>query len=377
MLFGAGMLLFISRLEDKTGGLMPAEYYFRRQLWLLLFGLFNAYILLWFWDILYHYAIFGMMLFAFRRLKPKQLLVAAGICLLLQTARENVDFYRDKQMISRGEAIAKLDTTTTKLTPLQKERLDEYQGFVGRVKPEARKKRIEKNIRDVQGSYASLYRNHSNASLEGETAGVFYFLFFDVLVFMFIGMAFYKSGVLTGTAKTSIYWWLFGIGLGLGLVLSWFRVHDTLDNGFNRLAYTKNVAFEYYEISRTLRGLGIFGGIMLLYKWGAFRWFFSLMRPVGQMAFTNYLAQSFICGLIFYGVGFGLFGKLQIYEIYYVVAAVWVVEIIWSHIWLRYFRFGPMEWLWRSATYWKWQKLRKSDPAKAVSTQSYPEHTPV
>ena len=97
MLFGAGMLLFVSRLEDRTTGLMPAEYFIRRQLWLLVFGLFNAYVLLWFWDILFHYAIFGIMLFAFRRLKPKHLLIAAAACLVLQTARENVDLYRDKK----------------------------------------------------------------------------------------------------------------------------------------------------------------------------------------------------------------------------------------------------------------------------------------
>src|SRR5688572_10212825 len=77
MLFGAGMLLFISRLEDRSSGMQSAEYYFKRQLWLLLFGLFNAYVLLWFWDILFHYAVFGMFLFAFRRLQPRHLLIAA------------------------------------------------------------------------------------------------------------------------------------------------------------------------------------------------------------------------------------------------------------------------------------------------------------
>ena len=108
---------------------------------------------------------------------------------------------------------------------------------------------------------------------------------------------------------------------------------------------------------------------MLLNKWGAFKWFFALMRPVGQMAFTNYLAQSLVCGLIFYGVGFGLFGKLELHQVYYVVAAVWVIEIIWSHLWMRYFRFGPMEWLWRSLTYWKRQPIKKQDPQKLIQVK--------
>ena len=99
---------------------------------------------------------------------------------------------------------------------------------------------------------------------------------------------------------------------------------------------------------------------MLLYKSGWFGWLFKLMRPVGQMAFTNYLAQSLICGVYFYGYGFGQIGYLQRYEIYYMVGTIWLVEIGWSHLWLRHFRFGPLEWLWRSLTYWKLQPIKKS-----------------
>ena len=89
------------------------------------------------------------------------------------------------------------------------------------------------------------------------------------------------------------------------------------------------------------------------------------MRPVGQMAFTNYLMQSLMCGLFFYGIGFGYFGNLQRYELYYVVLAVWIIEIAWSHIWLKFFRFGPLEWLWRSLTYWKRQPFRKTEQASS------------
>jgi uncharacterized protein len=359
MLFGAGVLLFVSRLEDRTPGLMPAEYFLRRQLWLLVFGLFNAYVLLWFWDILFHYAIFGIMLFAFRRMKPRNLLIAAFACLLLQTARENLDLYRDKKTISRGIAISKIDTTKTPLTPFQKDRLGEYEELKASNTMESKKNRMERNLRDVQGPYETLYNNHSAASMRGETEGVFHFLFFDVILFMFIGMAFYKSGVLLGQSKASLYWLLFAGGLGIGLLLSYFRLQPQLRYKFDYFIEAQNISFQFYEISRTFRALGIFGGIMLLYKSGVFKWLFALMRPVGQMAFTNYLAQSLMCGLFFYGVGFGFFGKLQIYQTYYVVAAVWVIQIIWSHIWLHYFRFGPMEWLWRSLTYWKWQPIRK------------------
>lgn len=358
MLFGAGIILFLSRQEKREEGLRPADYFFRRQLWLLVFGLFNAFVLLWFWDILFAYACCGMILFTFRKLSPKALLFAAFICLLLMTLRENADFYREKAMIHKGELVAQIDTTKTKLTDEQQEELGAMTAFKEKNSPEGKKKEMESSLRKVRGDYATFYAYQSERSFFIETI-FFYVGIWDLLLFMFVGMAFYKNGVLTGNASTKVYWLLFIIGLGAGLVLSWFRLQPLIDHQFNKFEYIKNVKFEFYEISRTFRAIGIFGLIMLLYKSGWFKWLFSLMRPVGQMAFTNYLMQSLLVGLFFYGIGFGMFGKLQRYEIYYVVAATWLLQIIWSHIWLRYFRFGPLEWAWRSLTYWKKQPWRK------------------
>src|SRR6185503_9284854 len=63
ILFGAGIILFLNRQEKRRAGLWPADYFFRRQLWLLVFGLLHAYVLLWFWEILFPYACCGMILF--------------------------------------------------------------------------------------------------------------------------------------------------------------------------------------------------------------------------------------------------------------------------------------------------------------------------
>ena len=142
---------------------------------------------------------------------------------------------------------------------------------------------------------------------------------------------------------------------------------------FNEYEIIKNENFQFYEISRFFRSIGFFGLVMTLYKSGLFKWLFNLMRPVGQMAFTNYLLQSLIGGIIFYGVGFGQFGQMQRYQLYIVVGLVWVFEIILSHIWLRYFRFGPFEWLWRSLTYWKKQPLLKEE---SVTTAGIPSMAP-
>ena len=360
MLFGAGIILFITRLEKRVQGLMPAEYFIRRQLWLLFFGLVNAFVLLWPGDILFQYAICGIIVFVFRRTPVKGLLIAAGVCLLLMTVRENYDLYKQKGVVSKGEAIAKMDTTKIKLTEQQKEDLGAMTGMKERSDTAGLRKEMRKNLRQLRGTYAEVYNNISNDSTNAEFYYTYYGLW-DVLLFMFIGMAFFKNGILTGQASVKVYWALFIVGLGGGLLISWLRLQPMFQYKFNFFEMTKHKLFDYYELSRTLRSLGIFGLIMLLYKSGLFKWLFWLMRPVGQMAFTNYLMQSLMCSLFFLGIGFGMIGKLQRYEVYYVVGVVWVIEIIWSHVWLHYFRFGPLEWLWRSLTYWKKQPLKRKE----------------
>lgn len=359
MLFGAGIILFMDRMEKKLHGIMPAIYYFRRQMWLLVFGLFDAFVLLWFWDILFAYAICGMLLFVFYKKSVKALLLFAFVCLALMTLRNNITLYRDKATIEKGEAVAAIDTTTTKLTDVQKKVLSDMQAMKKESSNEAQHEVAEKEMQAIDGSYSTLYKVQGDKSIHVELYYT-YFLIWDMLLFMFIGMAFYKAGIITGNASTKIYWWLTIAGLGIGLLLSYYQQQDTVDTHFSHYEYSRQAIFNDYQLARMLRSLGFFGLIMLLYKSGMFKWFFNLFKPVGQMAFTNYLMQSF-CGLIFfYGIGFGYFGKLERYELYIYTAVIWLFEILWSHVWLRYFRMGPLEWLWRSLTYWQIQPIKKN-----------------
>jgi uncharacterized protein len=77
------------------------------------------------------------------------------------------------------------------------------------------------------------------------------------------------------------------------------------------------------------------------------------------MAFTNYMLQTIICTTIFYGHGFGLFGHVERVGQIGIVFAVWALQLAISPIWLRHFRFGPLEWLWRSLTYLTFQPMRR------------------
>ena len=108
---------------------------------------------------------------------------------------------------------------------------------------------------------------------------------------------------------------------------------------------------------------------MLMCKTGVLRWLTERLGAVGQMAFSNYVMQSIVGALVFTGYGFKLYGQLERYQLYYVVAAIWAMQMIVSPVWLKHYRFGPLEWAWRSLTYWKRQPMRMGEeavPASAV-----------
>jgi uncharacterized protein len=112
------------------------------------------------------------------------------------------------------------------------------------------------------------------------------------------------------------------------------------------------------DLGRFSVAAGHIAVIMMLCKAGALRWVTRPLSKVGRMALSNYLLTSILCTLFFYGYGFGMFAKLQRVELLYVLAAVWVINLAFSSVWLRFFRFGPAEWLWRSLTYYKKQPMR-------------------
>ncbi len=121
--------------------------------------------------------------------------------------------------------------------------------------------------------------------------------------------------------------------------------------------------FGPYYITREAGSLAIAAVVMLIVKSGRFRMPQRLLAAVGRTALSNYLLTSVLCQTIFIWGPWKLFGKLEYYQLMYVVAGVWVVNLILSTMWLRSFAYGPVEWLWRSLTYAKLQPFRlKAQP---------------
>ncbi|WP_240356293.1 DUF418 domain-containing protein [Myxococcus eversor] len=130
-------------------------------------------------------------------------------------------------------------------------------------------------------------------------------------------------------------------------------------------------------VTAPLRNLGELGfaavyvsGITLLFQRATWQRFLGLLAPVGRMALTNYLSQSVISALFFYGYGLGFITKLGPAACVAYCLTVFSVQVVWSHLWLSRFRFGPAEWVWRSLTYGKAQPMRRDDASSQRTTAS-------
>ena len=349
ILFGAGTVLLLTRLAKEKPGLEPADIFYRRMLWLLVFGLINAFIFLWPGDILYPYALCGLLLFPFRNWSPRRLLWAVFFLLVLSTYRENSDLYSTKNIIQKGQAIAAMDTTKVKLTDEQKEDLGKYTVFKEKNDTAGIAKAAKQEVKKTKDkSYLSIFRYYKDINMMIQSV-FFYNSWWDILMFFFLGMALYKSGYLLGRKSNYLYVAVALAGISVGLLLNYFYLRTEYRLKFDNYKFVQQWKFACYDIRRICQTLGYLSLLILLYKITPVRKLLDIFAPVGQMAFTNYLSQSIITSVIFYG--FGLFATLQRYEVYYVVAGIWLFQLVFSHIWLKYFRFGPFEWVWRSLTY--------------------------
>jgi len=364
MLFGAGSILIISRLAKSSEGLTPADIFYRRMIWLLIFGLINAHVLLWPGDILYTYAICGLFIFPLRNLSPKILTGLAVFFIVVVMFKGWLQTNDQFEMREKGlAALAIKEAKKDSLTEDQNADLGKWQGYLEKQKIENIRKEAEKEIKKMtQPSYSKVWDHISFWNVKIETHFFYEILFFDAMIFILLGMAFFKWGILTGEKSIGLYLLFILFGYGLGIGWGYFVGHTWRDANYNFFNFSE-IQSPYwmllYQPHRLLIALGHIGIIMTLWKSNLFNWLLSPFANVGQMAFTNYLGQTIICTLIFYGYGLSYYGKFEQYELWYFVGGVWLFQIIFSVVWMRLFSMGPLEWIWRSLTYWKVQSIKK------------------
>ncbi len=356
MLFGAGVMLMTRRAEER-GGLRARGIYYRRTLWLVVFGLLHDYFI-WIGDILYLYGVVGLALFPFRKLRPSTLLATGALLLMIVSGYTTLSHYSQIRTRDRALAVDRLVAAGGQPTEEQRAAQKEWEEESKEIRPNPAE--LEKEIKPHRGGYWELFKWRVKEVLVIQAfllLPIVSFLIVDVPGMMLIGMAMLKLGILTAERNRKFYLLMILIGYGIGgtinAITGYYFARSGFDLGKESLAW---VLADFP--SMLLVALGHIGLVMLIVKSGGLKRLTSRLAAVGQMALTCYLATSLICTTIFEGYGFGLFAKLQRYQLLYVVFSVWLFLLIASPIWLRHFRFGPMEWVWRSLTYWRKQPLK-------------------
>lgn len=352
MLFGAGLVLFADRASTRRK--RPFWLFFRRIAVLALFGAIHGYFF-WTGDILFLYACVGLWCYPFRKMAPGRLVTLAlaqfgvqlAMVLGMAALASAVDF---RSMETVGKIVKDSDAG------LLGRSLDSPDGF--RPDPSKGAEEATKNIRRLRSSdYLEQFRERAK-----ETAG---FQGFSVLAgflfsgwLMLLGMALMKVGFFQGQKPDRVYWRVMTVGYALGLpmtIVSTVLAHRWDEDISARLFGPAILML----VATPMLSLAHASAVILMMKGGILSGLTTRLAAVGRMALTNYLLETLICTTLFYGYGVGLYGRVPMWGLMAITFAIWCLLMVLSPWWLARFKFGPMEWLWRTLTYWKLQPMRR------------------
>lgn len=353
LLFGAGIVLMAERVEQRSAAF--GSFFLRRQFWLLVIGAAHAY-LIWVGDILFHYAVIGMIAFLFRRLAPRKLILIA--CLMLPIA-PLLSFGSAIYMADLGERVASIEQslgTGGTATEEQQSALDEWAEIEPFIAPGQAE--VDEDLAAYLGGYRDVlaFRAPMVAVLQVDVT--LFFFIWRVGGLMLLGMALMKLGILTGRRDGAFYRRLMLVGYATGLPLAALSAYLLGSHQWNGL-YAFGVGGLPNYLGSILMALGHIGAVMLLINNGTCPALLARFTAVGRMALSNYLLHSLVLTTLFYGYGFSLYGSIPRAAQMLFVAAVIGLQLMLSPVWLKHFRFGPAEWLWRSLSYWRLQPMRR------------------
>ena len=353
MVFGAGVVLLPGRAEERGAGGGAADIFLRRNLWLMLFGIFHAY-LLWYGEILYPYGLCALALYPFRKLPARTLVLIGAVMVLGIAAANGLNGYLAMDTLKRGAEAEQLARAGTKLTAEQEEAKKKREEMLKEDHPSPEE--VEKANKQWRGSLWEVLKIRGKIVWRWHNLAYYHVLYFDLFSMMFLGMGFYKLGIFSAARPAKFYALLALGGYAFGVPVNSFTAWTIVKSGFD--LPTRLFCSTVYDVGRLSIALAHLAVLMLLCQKG---WFGFLLRPltaIGQTALSNYILHSLVCATLFTGVGFGLFGRLQRYELYFVVLTIWAVQMMISPMWLKRYRFGPLEWCWRSLTYWEKQPMK-------------------
>ncbi len=339
ILFGVGFTLFLQRAKEKHG-VRAYPLYFKRLFWLFILGLVHAYFI-WDGDILYHYAVCGALLLLFEPFNGKHLglIIAALLAVLVFNALQRT--------AERAESLEKYHTILQ--TPVEARTPDE-QTHVKQWQTRLKK-------RDAEAVAAEQIRPTYLSSIQANFAqvkvhqGVIYHqsILYRTLIMMLVGVLLYRSGIFQDYRAVRHYGWItLGVCLA-ALLMNFYRYHHwTYHYEQPVVEWWRGLLFSFPRESLALAYVLLFNGLYQTFGRGRLS---GLVAHVGRMALSNYIGQSIVCGLLFYGYGLGLHNQLSRWQLLPIVLGLGLMQLLISGLWLRRHSAGPLEALWRRLIY--------------------------
>ena len=334
MLFGASIYMVGGERSDKSRGAVLR----RRLLWLALFGLIHG-LLIWYGDILFHYALTGFIVLLMRSFKPATLFIVGGILYVVSFGLQTMN----------GPLLSMVPA-------------DQIDAIIGPI--EEMMSISQAGFEAIQAEYQGTAMSATMQNIETWTM-----LAFNTVVgfiprtmsVMLIGMGLFKLGFFSGRAPVFVYVTMVLIAAA-ALAVVGYQALINWDRGFD-LIHMMGAGVAANAGLSILISLGYASLFVLLVKAGA-SLLAAPLAAVGRMAFSNYIAQSLIMTTIFYGGrGFGLWGEVDRITLWAIVLGVWALQLIWSPLWLSRFSMGPLEWVWRRLSYGKPVSMARTAPA--------------
>lgn len=338
MLFAFGFGLQLMNAKNNLKIFIPT--YLRRLLILLLFGIYNQ---LNMGDILMVYSQLGLLLLLFIRFNPKNLLITAGILIILMSFLTNYGYSKWY--------------TPDKVRPDSEVRLERAQNQA---------ENIRKNSVAVNGTYKevvkSRFKNLKNRFIVYKIYHGKDWRFLRSFAAFLIGLAILKTGIhnhLNRYRRKILKFTVISILLGIITSIIWFYTYEFMPEGKYLHPIILIIISLLFESFSMLFSLGYAGLIILMVNDKFWRRLVKPLAAVGRMALTAYLIQGIMMAFFKFGYGLGYYYKARPALLFTVTISFFLFEIIFCNIWLRYFRYGPFEWLWRSLSYWKIQPFIK------------------
>lgn len=359
LLFGAGMMVLARSAMTPDGPVAVADLYLRRNLWLLLFGLIDVFVVLWVGDILHIYALAALFLFPFRTLSVRWL-IPLGLAFAAFVAVGGAVEYASRASLIDRVAVADAHRAAGKAATVQdKAARAEWQKVQDRRKitPE-RRKQIADEDKAHAGGLLPLATLFWGVWIEFILAHMLIPGVAEAFCVMLLGVAAWKLGIIQGARDRRFYLGMMAACYGFGLTA---RLTGAME--IAAFQSTPKTIWITAEFARIAVSLGHVALVNWMIQGSVGR---SLLRPflaAGRVAFSLYFLTSIIgIWVLFAPWGPGLWMRFAWFDQTLVATAVIALLLVVANLWLRYFVSGPLEWVWRSLSYGRRQPLRRASP---------------